>query len=199
MVYAYIRVSTDKQDSANQKLGIINKAKKLNLIIDKFIEDSGVSGTIVPEQRALGGCLRRLKPGDVLIVSELSRLGRRLLMIMKILEHCMRVGVKIYTVKDCYELTDNIQSKVLAFAFGLSAEIEHDLISLRTKEALTALKSQGRKLGRAFGSKNKKHLLDGKENLVRKLLDSLISKRQIARQLQVSVSTLDRFIKSSLV
>ncbi len=129
MVYAYIRVSTDKQDSKKQRHGIIHKAKTLNLIIDKFIEDSGVSGVIDPNQRALGGCLSNLKEGDILICSELSRLGRKLFMIMKILEYCMNVGVRIYTVKDGYELADNIQSKVLAFAVGLSTEIEHDLIS----------------------------------------------------------------------
>ncbi len=95
-------------------------------------------------------------------------------------------------------LADNIQSKVLAFAFGLSAEIEHDLISLRTKEALTVLKSQGRKLGRTNGSKNKTHLLEGKESVIKEMLDSFISKREIARRLGVSVSTLGRFIKTTL-
>ena len=198
MIYAYIRVSTDKQDCSKQKLGIVHKAKKLNLKIDKFIEDSGVSGTTDPEQRALGGCLNNLKEGDILICSELSRLGRRLFMIMKILEYCMKIGVRIYTIKDGYELTDNIQSKVLAFAFGLSAEIEHNLISLRTKEALAVLKSQGKKLGRSFGSKNRSHVLDGKELLIKEMLKSFVSKREIAEKLQVSVSTLDRFIKSSL-
>ena len=198
MVYAYIRVSTDKQDSKKQRHGIIHKAKTLNLIIDKFIEDSGVSGVIDPNQRALGGCLSNLKEGDILKCSELSRLGRKLFMIMKILEYCMNVGVRIYTVKDGYELADNIQSKVLAFAFGLSAEIEHDLISLRTKEALTVLKSQGRKLGRTCGSKNRRHLLEGKESVIKEMLDSFISKREIARRLGVSVSTLDRFIKTTL-
>lgn len=199
MIYAYIRVSTDRQDCSNQKLGILYKAKSLNLTIDKYIEDSGVSGTTEPDHRALGGCLNNLKEGDILICSELSRLGRKLFMIMKILEYCMRIGVRIYTVKDGYELTDNIQSKVLAFAFGLSAEIEHDLISLRTKEALALLKSQGKKLGRAFGSKNKTHLLDGKELLVRKLQSEFISKKRIAKRLKVSISTLDRFIKTNLI
>ena len=127
MIYGYIRVSTDKQDCANQKLGIEAKADALGICIDKYIEDSGISGTKEPEERALGGMLRRLRPGDVIICSELSRLGRKMFMIMRILEHCMKIGARLYTVKDGYELGDNIQSKVLAFAFGLSAEIERNL------------------------------------------------------------------------
>ena len=159
MIYGYIRVSTDSQDCNNQKLGIEAKAKALGLSIEKYIEDSGVSGTKEPNERALGGCLNKLKKGDVLICSELSRLGRKLFMIMRILEHCMNCGAKVYTVKDGYELGDNIQSKVMAFAFGLSAEIERELISQRTKEALLRLKRSGKRLGREPGSKNKKRKL----------------------------------------
>lgn len=140
MVYGYIRVSTDHQDCKNQKLGIETKAAILGLKIDKYIEDAGVSGTKEPDERALGGCLRQLRSGDVIICSELSRLGRKLFMIMRILEQCMQIGAKLYTVKDGYELGDNIQSKVLAFAFGSSAEIERELISQRTREALANLR-----------------------------------------------------------
>ncbi len=135
-VYGYIRVSSDKQDCANQRLGIEQKAKQLNYEIDRYIEDNGVSGIKEPEKRALGGCLKKLKKGDVIICSELSRLGRKLFMIMRILEHCMHIGAKVYTVKDNYELGDNLQSKVLAFSFGLSAEIERDLISQCRKATL---------------------------------------------------------------
>ena len=184
MIYGYIRVSTDKQDCDNQKLGIENKAASLGLKIDKYIEDAGISGTKEPEQRALGGCLKKLKAGDVLICSELSRLGRKLFMIMRILEHCMKCGAKVYTVKDGYELGDNIQSKVMAFAFGLSAEIERDLISQRTKEALLKLKKQGKKLGREAGSKNKKRKLDDKIEIINDLLIKKVPKIQIAKKLK---------------
>lgn len=194
MVYGYIRVSTDHQDCENQKYGIKAKAKILGLVIDKYIEDAGVSGTKEPDKRALGGCLRRLNAGDVIICSELSRLGRKLFMIMRILEHCMNVGAKVYTVKDGYELGDNIQSKVMAFAFGLSAEIERDLISQRTKEALALRKSQGLKLGRAFGSKNKRHKLDGKHDIVCKMSENGYSKMKIAKKLGVSYMTIKRFL-----
>lgn len=144
MIYGYIRVSTDHQDCENQKLGIETKAASLNLSVDKYIKDAGISGTKEPENRALGGCLKKLKSGDVIICSELSRLGRKLFMVMRILEHCMRTGACVYTVKDGYVLGDNIQSKVLAFAFGLSAEIERDLISQRTKEALAVRRAAGK-------------------------------------------------------
>lgn len=136
MIYAYLRVSTDKQDYENQRLGIVQFCEKRNWIIDKEIVDDGISGAKEPEERKLGKILRKIKSGDIIVCSELSRLGRKLFMIMRILEHCMKVGAKVYTVKENYELGDNIQSKVLAFAFGLSAEIERKLISERTKESL---------------------------------------------------------------
>ncbi len=198
MIYGYIRVSTDKQDCANQKLGIEAKAAKLGIGIDKYIEDSGISGTKEPEERALGGMLRRLRPGDVIICSELSRLGRKMFMIMRILEHCMKIGARLYTVKDGYELGDNIQSKVLAFAFGLSAEIERNLIAQRTKEALSALQMRGVKLGRPSGQRNPTHILDGHENLILDMYAAGVSKREIARKIRVSPPTITRFLVSKI-
>lgn len=194
MIYGYIRVSTDHQDCENQKLGIETKARSLGLTIDKYIEDAGISGTKEPEKRALGGCLKKLKPGDVIICSELSRLGRKLFMVMRILEHCMRIGACVYTVKDGYVLGDNIQSKVLAFAFGLSAEIERDLISQRTKEALAVRRASGQKLGREKGSKNKKHKLDGQAELIKKMLNNNVPKTKIAKKLKVSISTIYKYL-----
>lgn len=198
MIYGYIRVSTDKQDCDNQKIGIEEKARLLGLSIDKYISDNGISGTREPDDRALGGMLRNLKPGDIVICSEISRLGRKLFMIMRILEHCMKSNAKVYTVKDGYELGDNIQSKVMAFAFGLSAEIERDLISQRTKEALARMKNNGIKLGRAFGCKNKKHKLDGQSALISQMIATGISKRRIAKQLKVSSTTINRFICNNI-
>lgn len=196
MVYGYIRVSTDHQDCKNQKLGIEAKATALGLSIDKYIEDAGVSGIKEPDERALGGCLRKLRMGDVIICRELSRLGRKLFMIMRILEHCMQIGAKLYTVKDGYELGDNIQSKVLAFAFGLSAEIERDLISQRTKEAMARRRACGLYTGRKPGAKNLHHKLDGKEDMIRKMLLVGMSQRKIAKKLKVGATTINTFIKN---
>ena len=141
MVYAYLRVSTDKQDGINQKIGIEEFCKKRGFIVDEYFDDEGKSGTLEPEKRELGKLLNKLRSGDILIAGEISRLGRSLFMVMRILEHCMNNNVKVYTVKDGYELGDNITSKVLAFAFGLSAEIEREMISRRTKEALALRKA----------------------------------------------------------
>lgn len=147
MIYGYIRVSTDMQDTHNQKLGINAKAELLGTPIDEWISDDGVSGAKEPDDRLLGKLLKKINRDDTIIASELSRLGRKLFMIMRILEHCMKVGAKVYTVKDGYELGDNIQSKVLAFAFGLAAEIEREMIQMRTKEGLANKKLQGVLLG----------------------------------------------------
>ena len=136
MIYGYIRVSTDKQDCENQKLGIESKASALGLCIDKYIEDAGISGTKEPGQRALGLLMQSVVPGDVVIISELSRFGRRLFMLFRILEFLLKRDVRVYSVKDGYTLDNSIQSKVLAFAFGMAAEIERDMIAQRTKEAL---------------------------------------------------------------
>ena len=197
MVYAYIRVSTDKQDGANQKIGIESLCRKKNLHIDKYVDDEGVSGTKEPGKRKLGELLKELKEGDVIIASEISRLGRSLFMIMRILEECMNKGVKLYTVKDGYELGDNIASKVLAFAFGLSAEIERNLISQRTKEALARKKAEGGVLGRPIGKRSAKVKLTGREKKIKALLAAKIPKIQIARRMDVDRNTLYKFLKDN--
>lgn len=197
MVYGYIRVSTDKQDCENQKLGIDAKARVLGITIDKYVEDAGISGVKSPNERALGGVLRKLQRGDIIICSEISRLGRKLFMIMGILEHCMKVGAKIYTVKDNYELGDNIQSKVLAFAFALSAEIERDLISQRTKEAMARRRACGLYIGRKPGARNLHHKLDGKEDIIKSMLSQGYSRRQIAKKLKVSPTTINTFLNKT--
>lgn len=196
-VYAYLRVSTDSQDTENQRTGVDAKARALGLVIDKYIIDDGISGTKEPEKRALGGLLRKISRDDIIICSELSRLGRKLFMIMSILEHCMKVGAKVYTVKDNYELGDNIQSKVLAFAFALSAEIERDLISQRTKEAMARRRACGLYTGRKPGAKNLHHKLDGKEDMIRKMLLEGMSQRKVAKRLKVGATTINTFVKNN--
>ena len=197
MVYGYLRVSTDEQDAKNQAVGVKNKAKQLGLSISKWIEDNGVSGVKEPEERNLGVILKQMKPGDIIIASELSRLGRKTFMVMRILEHCMKNKVKVYTVKDGYELGDNIQSKVLAFAFGLASEIERDLISQRTKEALSRKKAEGVVLGRPKGSKGKKTKLTTYKSQIKEMVYNNISQYEIARTLGVHRHTVGIFIKEN--
>ena len=120
---AYVRVSSDKSTVENQRFEIINYCTQHNIIIDNWIEET-VTGTKDPDKRKLGSLLERVHEGDVIICSELSRLGRNLFMIMDILSICMEKGVTVRTIKDNFCLKDDIQTKVLAFAFGLSAEIE---------------------------------------------------------------------------
>ena len=144
MIYGYIRVSTDKQTVENQRFEITRFCESRDLKIDLWIEET-ISGAKEPEKRKLGKLLARMEKGDILICAELSRLGRNLFMIMGILNQCMRQEIQVWTIKDNYRLGADISSKVLAFAFGLSAEIERNLISQRTKEAL-ARKTQSGKI-----------------------------------------------------
>ena len=125
MNYGYIRVSSDKQTVENQRFEIENFAKQNNFKIDGWIEET-ISGTKNYDKRELGKLLNKVKKDDLIICAELSRLGRNLFMIMEILNICMTKECKVWTIKDNYRLGEDIQSKVLAFAFGLSAEIERN-------------------------------------------------------------------------
>jgi len=123
MNYGYIRVSSDKQTVENQRFEIQKFCQREGLTIDGWIEET-VSGTKSYDKRELGALLANISKGDLIVCSELSRLGRNLFMIMEILNQCMDKECRVWTIKDSYRLGDAIQSKVLAFAFGLSAEIE---------------------------------------------------------------------------
>lgn len=149
MIYGYLRVSSDEQDVNSQKQGVEKFAEEHNWIIEKYVTDEGVSGGKDPSKRNLGPLLQLLKKGDTVICSEISRLGRDLYMVMDILHFCMERGVVIYTVKDKFVLGNDIQSKVLAFAFGLSAEIERQMIQQRTREGLRMRMRMGVLIGRA--------------------------------------------------
>lgn len=151
MIYGYLRVSSDDQDVNSQKQGVDGFAAKKGWTIEKYISDEGVSGGKDPDKRKLGPMLKALQKDDVIICSEISRLGRDLYMVMDILHFCMERGVVIYTVKDNFVLGDSIQSKVLAFAFGLSAEIERQMIRQRTREGLRLRMKMGVLLGRPMG------------------------------------------------
>ena len=196
MIYGYIRVSSDKQTVENHRFEVMNFCERNNLRIDGWIEET-ISGTKSYSKRALGTLLRRVNKDDLIICTELSRLGRNLFMIMEILNICMTKECRVWTIKDNYRLGEDIQSKVLAFAFGLSAEIERNLISQRTKEALARKKAEGIVLGRPKGRKtsHEARKLYGKETLIKELLKNKTSKRKIAKICRVDRNTLDRYIK----
>lgn len=194
MIYGYIRVSTDKQTVENQRFEINNFCKREQIQIDGWIEET-ISGTKAYNKRALGKLLKRVEKGDLIVCAELSRLRRNLFMIMEILNICMTKECRVWTIKDNYRLGDDIQSKVLAFAFGLSAEIERNLISQRTKEALARKKAEGVVLGRPKG---KRLRLNPKcaarhEWIVEQLAHGM-EKKQIARRLHVNPCTLYRYL-----
>ncbi len=198
MIYGYIRVSTDKQTVENQRFEIQRYARKNKLVVNEWIEET-ISGTINPNKRNLGKLLSKTQKNDIIICSELSRLGRNMFMIMSILNILMERGVIIYAVKEHYKLGDDISSKVLAFAFSISAEIERSLISQRTTEALRRKKAEGVILGRPKGRRNTVCKLSGCEDTIRQMLLEGNTKVYISRHLGVSESTLYSYIKEKRI
>lgn len=193
MVYGYIRVSTEKQTLENQRFEIKTYCHHHGVNIDHWITES-ISGTITPEERKLGPALQTMGKGDILICAELSRLGRNLLMIMSLLHLCMVRNIQVWTIKDNYRLGTDITSKVLAFAFGLSAEIERDLISQRTREALARKRAEGISLGRPIG-KPCRTKLSGRDSYIRERLAQGIPLIHLAKELNVHRSTLARYLE----
>lgn len=194
MIYGYIRVSTDRQTTENQRFEILKFADEKRLPIDAWVEET-ISATKHLDDRQLGHLLEQLQADDVLIVTELSRIGRSILEVMSILHRIMETEAKVFTTKERYELGNTISSKVLAFAFSLSAEIERSMISSRTKEALARKKSEGKQLGRPKGSFATATKLTGKEQIIRELLEKRVSHSAIARILGVNRGTLTNYVK----
>ena len=195
MIYGYTRVSTELQNTENQKHEIQTFAKLQKIKVDKWV-DEVISSRKSLKERQLSKLLKHLKKWDILIASELSRLGRNLLEVMGILQSCLEKDCQIWTLKENYKLGADIQSKVLAFTFSLAAEIERQLISQRTKESLKRIKDEGKHLGRPHGFSYKK--LDSKKDKIKELLNKQVSKAEIARLLNCSWLTLHRYIQKSL-
>jgi len=195
MIYGYIRVSTDKQTVENQRYEINRFCQKNVLVVDKWVEET-ISGIKLIHERELGRLLKTMKKDDILICSELSRLGRNMLMIMGVLNECMVRDIQVWTIKDNYRLGNDINCKVLAFAFGLTAEIERNLVSQRTREALARRRSEGVILGRPKGSKSKVKKLTGREAEMQALLERKVSKSAIGRILGVHRLTVASFAKT---
>jgi DNA invertase Pin-like site-specific DNA recombinase len=193
---AYLRVSTDKQDLKNQKLEILDYARKHELKVEDFIEIE-MSSRKTPKQRRIDELLSALNKGDLLIVSELSRLGRSVGQVVTLVDKLIKSKIRIIAIKEGIDIDGkkSMQTKVMVTMFTLFAEIERDLISERTKQGLRAARAKGKLLGRPKGSfgKNK---LDGKEQFILDELKYGVAKSAIARKLGVSRTSLVNFIKT---
>lgn len=196
MIYAYYRVSTYKQDYESQKIGVIDYCKRNNYAIDKEILDNGVSGRVKAKDRKLGGLLKQIKPGDMIITSELSRLGRSTADVINTCNIIADKGAYCYFVKQAMSIDNTPLGKMLIAIFSAFAEMERDLIIQRTKEAFARKRALGYKLGRPFGCKNKKRKLDNKDSVILEMVANNVSKKAISRKLHVSERTLSRKLKT---
>lgn len=192
-VIGYIRVSSNKQTCEHQRYEIQQFAQHNNISVDRWIMET-ISSRKPLNKRQLGQVLDELQPGDILIAAEISRLGRSLLGVMRILESCLNKNCQVWTLKENYRLGNDIQSKVMAFAFGLSAEIERNLISQRTKASLESVRAAGKRLGRPFSAQSKKLKLSRNTKRIRGWLDCGMTRYRIAKMMSVSPSTVSHFI-----
>ena len=195
-IVAYLRVSTGSQNLTNQKLAILEHARQKDFAVDRFVEVQA-SSRQVPDPRRIGELLDSLRAGDRLVVSELSRLGRSLGQVIRIVEELVKRKIRFTAIKESihFEGKQDLQTKVMIALFGLFAEVERDLISERTKEGLAVARAKGRRLGRPKGALGKSRL-DGKEEQIRILLQKQVSKASIAKILDVSRTAMHHFINS---
>lgn len=188
MVYAYIRVSTSHQILDNQIEEVKSFAERKGIVIDKCIEESA-SGTKKSTDRKLGALLKKLRAGDTVIVSEISRLSRRMTDIMSIMGLMLERKVTFYSIKENYSFTDDLNSKVMCFAFGIAAEIERNLISMRTREALALRRKNGVRLGRPVGSGKLARMTEEQLHEIAGLNEGRASRPEICRKYHISTST----------
>ena len=196
-IVAYVRVSSSKQDFESQKMAVLSFAQKEKFIIDHFIEDI-ISTRKRKQENNFRDLVDSLKSGDTVIVSELSRVGRTLGVIIKQVDNILSKNINLIAIKENIRIEDgkqDLQTKMMISMFGLFAEIERDLNSIRTKEGIERARKNGAKIGRPKGSKGKSKL-DGKEEEICKYLDKKISKSGIARIFDVSATALRHFIKT---
>ncbi|GAP57950.1 transposon Tn2501 resolvase [Arthrobacter sp. Hiyo1] len=193
-VIAYVRVSTDKQELENQRYEIQKYCDNHSITVDEWDEEV-VSGTVRVKDRKVGALLDRLEAGDMLIVSEISRISRSIVTVLNSIQLCIDRNVQVVSIKENITFADNLNSKVMAVAFGLAAEIERSMISARTKEALARKKSEGVVLGRPAGSYKPEHYkLHGKNDEILAYMEKKVSIAAIARLLDVNRKTLQTYI-----
>ncbi len=191
---AYLRVSTLDQDLGKNKSDILFFANENNLGKVHFIEEK-ISGAIHWKKRELGSIIDSMSEGDHLIVSEFSRLGRSMLECMEIMSHCLEKKINLYAIKGQWRLDNSIQSKIIGMIFSIASEIERDLISKRTSEALRARKLKGLPMGRPKGT-GKSKLDEYKEEIVA-LLNNGSSRVFIAKRYKTSVGNLHHWLKKN--
>lgn len=191
--YAYLRVSTDAQDTQNQKHGILEYANQMGISDIQFIEDT-ISGTKKWKQRKLGQLLEGMGVGDTIIFSEISRIARSTLQVLEVLEFCTSKHIHVFIAKQNMRLDGTIQATITATVLGLAAEIEREFVSTRTKEALDAKRKLGIIGGRPKGpAKNLK--LDKQKEKITEYLSMGLSQASIAKLLEVSASTLSDYVR----
>lgn len=194
-VVAYVRVSTNKQDLENQRHEIERYCSAHSMTVDEWDEDIA-SGTTQVKDRRAGAMLDGLVQGDTLIVSEISRISRSVKTLLNVLDDCIQREIKVISVKQNVTFEKGLTSTIMMVGLGLAAEIEREMISARTKEALARKKVEGVKLGRptkTYLPENRK--LFGKDEEILSYMRRRVSKAAIARLLDVSASTLHRYIK----
>lgn len=191
MYYGYLRVSTEEQNLQNQKVAISERYK-----IRKWIQEKK-SGTVDYHKRNLGQLIGTMVSGDVLVVTEISRLGRSLNMIFRIINDCIEKGIRVIAIKNNFDLNpdkNDIVSEVLLFAFGLSAQIERDLISERTKQGLVVAKRNGKRVGRKVGEIPYNVKLRPYQRQIKKKFREGRSINSLAKEYSVQWSTMKKFL-----
>lgn len=198
MNYAYVRISSGKQETKTQTHTIEVYCKERGIVPDEWVIEQ-VSGGKRAADRQLGALLNRMQKGDLLVTTEISRLGRSTLNVMSTLNFCMEQGIRVWTIKGGYCLEDNIASKVLAFAFSLGAEIERDMIRGRTREAIARKRAEGKTWGRQKGHKSSTYKLTGREDEIRAMIAQNKPVLHIANELKIDRRTVSKFIKSKIL
>jgi len=193
---AYLRVSTMEQDIEKNKSEILHLANDKSLGKVEFVEEK-VSGRIHWRQRKIGEVVETLRQGDTILLNEFSRLGRSMLECIEIISIATQKGINIYTVKGNWQLDGSIQSKVMAMVFSMASEIERDLISKRTKEALQTKKNSGKILGRPKGPGKSK--LDTYKVEIEALLRNGSTKKFIANRYNSTPANLFNWLKKNKI
>jgi len=195
-VYVYLRISTNQQDISNQESEIIKFCDLNSFNISEIVKDEGKSGNVCWKNRKIFHIVNKCRKGDVIIVPELSRIGRKMLEIMEILSICSNKGIKLFAVKGNFKLDDSLSSKIIAMGYSISAEIERNLISERTKAALQKKKDDGVRLGLPkFTVLPNNKLFPNKNDIFLKYSSGL-SCKHIASLYSVSPSYMCRFIRT---